>query len=162
MKKILRSTFATLVVTAFLAITPPMYARGGHGGGQGENRGHSGHGGKHAAAQFKGGHGHARAGAGHVRSGRQVGSRAHGGGARHFSRPARGHARVTGRANNWNWGGNWVDRNWGGSYWYPYYGYSRLGYYGYPGWYYGPYYGYYTYPYGYPPYLSISFAFNGY
>ena len=37
MKKLLRSTFGTLVVAAFLAITPPMYARGGHGG----HRGHT-------------------------------------------------------------------------------------------------------------------------
>src|SRR5262245_40899347 len=35
MKKILRSTFGTLVVTAFLAIAPPMAARGGHGGHHG-------------------------------------------------------------------------------------------------------------------------------
>lgn len=35
MKKLLRSTFGTLVVAAFLAVAPPMYARGGHGGGHG-------------------------------------------------------------------------------------------------------------------------------
>jgi len=37
MTKVLRSTFGTLVVAAFLAIAPPMSARGGHGG-------HPGHG----------------------------------------------------------------------------------------------------------------------
>ncbi len=37
MKNVLRSTFGTLVVAAFLAIVPPTYARGGHGG----NRGHA-------------------------------------------------------------------------------------------------------------------------
>ena len=30
MKKILRSTFGTLVVAAFLVLTPPIYAKGGH------------------------------------------------------------------------------------------------------------------------------------
>ena len=43
MKKLLRSTFGTLVVAIFLAMTPPAYARGGHGGGHGKHRG--GHGG---------------------------------------------------------------------------------------------------------------------
>jgi hypothetical protein len=48
MKKLLRSTFGTLVVAAFLAMTPLTYTRGGHGGG---------HGVKHAAAgHVKGGH----------------------------------------------------------------------------------------------------------
>ena len=51
MKKLLRSTFGTLVVATFLAVAPPMYARGGHGGGHGGHRGgHGGHGVKHAAA----------------------------------------------------------------------------------------------------------------
>src|SRR2546428_5472166 len=39
MKKLLRSTFGTLVVAALLAVTPSMYARGGHGGGHGPGRG---------------------------------------------------------------------------------------------------------------------------
>ena len=47
MKKLLRSTFGTLVVAAFLAMTPPIYARGGHGGHGG---GDGGHGVKHVAA----------------------------------------------------------------------------------------------------------------
>ena len=32
MKKVFRSTFGTLAVAAVLAVAPPMYARGGHGG----------------------------------------------------------------------------------------------------------------------------------
>ena len=45
MKRLLRSTFGTLVVATFLAVAPPMYARGGHGGGHGGHRGgHGGHG----------------------------------------------------------------------------------------------------------------------
>jgi hypothetical protein len=137
MKKLFRSTFGTLVVAAFLAMAPPMYARGGHGGGHGKHRG--AHGGGHAAAaHVKGGH--------------------HGFGIR----GGRGHARHAGRAYYATRGGNW-----GGYYGYPYYGYSRysLGYYGlgysYPyygygyygyrsGWCYDPYYGY--YPCGYSPY----------
>ena len=43
MKKLLRSTFATLVLAGFLALTPPMYARGGHGGHGGHRGGHGGH-----------------------------------------------------------------------------------------------------------------------
>jgi len=35
MKKLLRSTFGTLAVATFLAVAPPMDARGGHGGGHG-------------------------------------------------------------------------------------------------------------------------------
>ena len=53
MKNVLRSTFGTLVVAFFLAIKPPIYARGGHGGGHG---GHPGHPGGHAVR------GHAAAG----------------------------------------------------------------------------------------------------
>ena len=91
MKKVLRSTFGTLVVAAFLAIAPPMYARGGHGGGHG---GHRGHAGGHAVK------GHAAAG--HVKGG-HAGFRARGGRG-HFARAARGHARFAGRAYNWNGG----------------------------------------------------------
>src|SRR5262249_25976393 len=43
MKGILRSTFGTLVVAAFLGLTPPIYAKGGNGG----HRGPGGHGGYH-------------------------------------------------------------------------------------------------------------------
>jgi hypothetical protein len=88
MKNVLRSTFGTLVVAAFLAIASPMYARGGHGGGHGGHavRGHA------AAGHVKGGHGgfHARGGGGH-----------------HWARAARGHARYAGRAYNWNGGRHW-------------------------------------------------------
>ena len=77
MKNVLRSTFGTLVVAAFLAIAPPTYARGGHGGGHG---GHRGHAGGHAVR------GHAAAG--HVRGG-HAGFRARG---------ARGHLCCAGRA----------------------------------------------------------------
>lgn len=157
MKKVLRSTFGTLVVAAFLAITPPMYARGGHGGGHG---GHRGHAGKHAAiGHFKGGK--------HVKGGKHAGFRARGGRGHYFARAARSHARYAGRAYNWNGG-----RYWGGNYWYPSYGYSRLGYYGYGypyygigyygyryGGYYGPYYGYYPYIYGYWPSVTVSFGY---
>ena len=67
MKKLLRSTFGTLVVAAFLAMAPPTYARGGHGGGHGGHRG-GGHGGKHVAAgHVKGGHGAFRARSGRGR-----------------------------------------------------------------------------------------------
>ena len=85
MKKLLRSTFGTLVVAAFLAMPPPAYARGGHGGGHGKHRGgHGGHGGGHAAAaHVKGGH--------------------HGFGIR----GGRGHARHAGRAYYATRGGNW-------------------------------------------------------
>ena len=93
MKKLLRSTFGTLVVAAFLAIAPPMYARGGHGGGHG---GHRGHGGGHAVR------GHAAAG--HVRGG-HAGFRARGGRGHQFARAARGNAaHFAGRARNWNGG----------------------------------------------------------
>src|SRR5882762_3517605 len=117
MKNLLRSTFGTLVVAAFLAIAPPMYARGGHGGGHG---GHGGHAGGHAVR------GHAAAG--HVRAG-HAGFRARGGRGHQFAGAARGNARFAGPARNWNggrnwggrnWGGrNWGGHNWGGSYWYP-------------------------------------------
>jgi hypothetical protein len=155
MNKALRSTFGTLIVAAFLAIAPPMYARGGHGGGHG---GHRGHAGGHAVR------GHAAAG--HIKGG-HADFRARGGRG-HFARAARGQARYAGRAYNWNGG-----RNWGGSYWYPSYG-NSLGYYGlgygYPyygigysgyryGGYYGPYYGYYPYRYGYWPSVSFSFGY---
>jgi hypothetical protein len=65
MKNVLRSTFGTFVVAAFLAIAPPMYAGRGHGGGHGGNRsGHAMHAGGHAAvAHVRGGH------AGHFREG---------------------------------------------------------------------------------------------
>ena len=84
MKKLLRSTFGTLVVAAFLAMAPPTYARGGPGGGHGGHRGgNGGHGVKHAAAgHVKGGHGAFR-----VRGGR----------GRQFVGPARGRARYAGR-----------------------------------------------------------------
>jgi hypothetical protein len=65
MKKLLRSTFGTLVVATFLAITPPMYARGGHGGrGHGHSISHATRG--HAGFGVRGGRrqrfvGHARA-----------------------------------------------------------------------------------------------------
>ena len=158
MKKIFRSTFGTLVVAAFLAITPPMYARGGHGGGhRGHGGGHSGHAAKHAAAgHMKGGHAGVR-----VR-----GSRGHG-----HAVFARGNAVRAGRAYYATRGGGW-----GGGSWYPYSGYSGFSYYGsgygYPyggyygyrsGWCYDPYYGYrpcgsYPYRYGYSPYLGFSFG----
>ena len=161
MKNVLRSTFGTLVVTAFLAITPPIYARGGHGGHRGH---HGGHAVKHVAA-------------GHVK-GKHAGFRARGARGHQVARAARDNARFAGRARNWNGGRYWGGRNWGGNYWYPSYGYSRLGYYGlgygYPyygsgyygyryGGYYGPYYyGYYPYSYGYWRSVSISFGFYGY
>ena len=162
MKNVLCSTFGTLVVAAFLAIAPPMYARGGHGGGHGGNRGHAG---GHAVR------GHAAAG--HVRGG-HAGFRAPGARGHQFARAARGNARFAARARNWNggrnWGRYWGGRNWGGNYWYPSYGYSGIGYYGlgygYPSYgysYYGygyPYYGYYPYRYGYWP--SVTFSFGGY
>jgi len=151
MKKLLRSTYGTLAVAALLAVAPPMYARGGHGG---HRSGHGGHGGKHAAvAHVKGGHGAFRVRGGH-------GNR--------FVGPARGSARYAGRGYYRNRGGRWG--GWGGYYGYPYYGYSRysLGYYGlgygYPyygsygnrsGWCYDPYYGYW-------PSVGFSFGFSGY
>ena len=142
MKKLLHSMFGTLVLAAFLAITPPMYARGGHGGGHGGHGGHAVRG--HAAA-------------GHVKDG-HAGFRARGARGPYVARAARGEARFAGRAYNWNGG-----RHWGGNYWYPSSGYS-LGYYGlgygYPyGGYYGPYYGYYPYRYGYWPSVSFSFGY---
>jgi hypothetical protein len=162
MKKVLRSTFGTLVVAAFLAIAPPTYARGGHGGGHGGPRGQ--HGGHAVRAQH--------AAAGHV-TGRNAGFRARGGRAHYFARSARGQARFAGRAYNWNGGRHWGGGYWGGNYWYPssgyslgYYGlgygypYYGIGYYGYPyGGYYGPYYGYYPYRYGYWPSVSFSFGY---
>ena len=154
MKNVLRSTFGTLVVAAFLAIVPPMYARGGHGGGHGGHRGHhGGHAVKHAKA-------------GHFKGWKHAGFRARGGRGHYVARAARGNARFAGRAYNWNggrdWnGGYWGGRNWGGGYWnggnrfifigglaYPYnwgwgwrypYSYSYYSYY--PYWYY-PSYGY--------------------
>ena len=171
MKKLLRSTFATLVVSGFLALAPPMYARGGHGGHGGHGGGHGGHAMRSGGAHGKGAHhvGRERHGgrAFQAARGHRVGrgyytARGYRGGGRYYA----------GRGYNWNRGGNW-----GGSSWYPYYGYSRFGYYGsgygYPyygtgyygyrsSWYYP--YGYYyaPYPYGYPLNLSISFGFNGY
>ena len=91
MKKVLRSTFGTLMVAAFLAIVPPTYARGGHGGGHGGHGGHAVKG--HAAA------GHAKGG--------HAGFRARGGRGHQFARAARGNARFAGRARNWNGGHNW-------------------------------------------------------
>ena len=80
MKKLLHSMFGTLVLAAFLAITPPMYARGGHGGGHGGHGGHAVRG--HAAAgHVKGGHAGFRARgargpycAGHARTGALCGA----------------------------------------------------------------------------------------
>ena len=103
MKKILRSTFGTLVVAAFLVLTPPIYAKGGHGG-------HGGHGkhGKHfSSVSQRGGHAFSRGGSkfSRARSGkayRSWGGRKWSGGYR------------AGRA--WN-GGYWGGRNWGGGYW---------------------------------------------
>src|SRR5205814_9483749 len=73
MKKLLRSTFGTLTVAAFLAIAPPMYARGGHGGGHGGHGGHAGGRGGHVAtghagSAHRGGHAAMRSG-GFARSG---------------------------------------------------------------------------------------------
>ncbi|MGC1320736.1 MAG: hypothetical protein WA849_01005 [Candidatus Udaeobacter sp.] len=155
MKKVIRSMFGTLMVAAFLAIVPPTYARGGHGGGHG---GHAVKG--HAAA-------------GHVRGG-QSGFRARGGHGHYVARATRGQARFAGRAYNWNGGRHWGGGGqWGGNYWYPSSGYSLgyyglgygypsygIGYYGYPyGGYNGPYYGYYPYRYGYWPSVSFSFGY---
>src|ERR1700745_3776496 len=120
MKRLLRSTFGTLTVATFLAIAPPMYARGGHGGHGGSGHFARGHG--HAMAHAARGH------AGFVRGG-------HG---QRFVGHGRGNARFAGRAFRAGRGG------WGGSYWYPSSGYSRFGYYGW-GWGY-PYYGAYGYP----------------
>ena len=155
MEKLLRSTFGTLVMAAFVAMVPPSYARGGHGGHRG-----GGHGGKHAAtAHFKSGHGAFR-----VRGGR----------GHQFAEPARGRAHYAGRAYYRTRGGHWGD--WGGYGYSRYslgyhglgYGYPYYGYYGYrSGWYYDPYYGY--YPWGYYPYryeywpsVNFSFGFSGY
>src|SRR5882757_3739875 len=102
MKKVIRSTFGTLMVAAFLAIVPPTYARGGHGGGHSGRGGHGGHAVKgHAAA-------------GHVKGG-HAGFRARGGRGLQFSRAARGDARFGGRARNWKGRRNWGGSNWGGS-----------------------------------------------
>ena len=141
MKRLLGSTFGTLMVAILLAITPPMYARGGHGGGQNAHRGR----------------GHGNAGV-HVR-------RAHasfgvrGGRGQRFVGHGRGNTRFAGRAFHATRGG-WGRSGWGGSYWYPYSGYSQFGYYG---WGYGyPYYGYYPYRYGYWPYWGLNFGVNVY
>ena len=120
MKKLLRSTFGTLVVAAFLAMTPPANARGGHGGGHGGHRGgHGGHGVKHAAAaHVKGGHAALR-----VRGGR----------GHHVVGHPRGRTRYAGGAYYVTRGGNWGGY-YGLGYSYPYYGY-----YGYrSGWDYDP------------------------
>jgi len=87
MKKLLRFTFGTFMLAAFLAITPPMYARGGHGGGHGKH--HGGQPGKHAVAA-------------HVK-GKQAGFRVRGGRGNHFA----GHARHAGRAYYATRGGHW-------------------------------------------------------
>ncbi len=108
MKKFLHSTFGTLVLAAFLAITPPMYARGGQAGVMADTGGHAVRG--HAAA-------------GHVKGG-HAGFRARGARGPYVARAARGHARFAGRACNWNGGRNWGGRHWGGNYWYPSSGYS--------------------------------------
>ena len=165
MKKILCSTFGTLVVAGLLAITPPMYARGGHGGGHGNRGGHGGHAVKHAAV-------------GHTKGGHH-GFAMRGGRGNNRAVFARGPARSVGRAYYATRGGGWGgNRGWGGSYGYPYSGYSGFSYYGsgygygYPyggyygyrsGWCYDPYYGYrpcgsYPYRYGYGPYLGFSFG----
>ncbi|SRR6266496_1523775 len=159
MKKILCSTFGTLVVAGLLAITPPMYARGGHGGGHGNRGGHGGHAVRHAAV-------------GHTKGGHH-GFAMRGGRGNNRAVFARGNARYAGRAYYATRGGGW-----GGSYGYPYSGYSGFSYYGsgygYPyggyygyrsGWCYDPYYGYrpcgsYPYRYGYGP--SVGFSFGGY
>ena len=163
MKKLLRSTFGTLVVTAFLAIASPTYARGGHGGG---------HGG--IAVTLVGmlledmppqvmleADTLVSVLAVHVVT--------------YVARAARGNARYAGRAYNWNGGRHWGGGRWGGNYWYPSSGYS-VGYYGlgygypyygsgYYGYRYGGYYpyygnwGYYPYLYGYWPSVSFSFGY---
>ena len=169
MKKLLRSTFGTLVVAGFLAVAPPMYARGGHGGGHGGHRGgHGGHGVKHTEA-------------GHVKGGHSCLSCSRWswppicGACARAARVMQG-AHLTELAGG-RWGG------WGGYYRYPSYrspGYS-LGYYGlgygYPYYeditvtapvgpmipYYGYYpWGYYPYRYGYWPSVNFSFGFSGY
>ena len=102
MKKLLCSTFGTLVVAAFLAMAPPTYARGGHGGGQGETAvGMAG-----TAANMP----------------RPVMLRAakaplgaRGGRGHQFVGAARGHARQAGRAYYRTRGGGW-----GGYFGYPY------------------------------------------
>ena len=128
MKKTLRSTFGTLVVAAFLVLTPPIYAKGGHGG-------HGGHGkhGKHfSSVSQRGGHAFSRGGSKFSRAKSGKAYRSWGG--RKWSRGYR-----AGRA--WN-GGYWNGGNWG---WYPYWGwrypYSYSYYSYYPYWYY-PSYGY--------------------
>src|SRR6476646_7865229 len=140
MKKILRSTFGTLVVAAFLGLTPPIYAKGGGGHG-----GHGKHGKHFSSVSQRGGVAFSRGGSkfSRARSGkayRSWGGRKWSGGYR------------ADRA--WN-GGYWGGRNWVGGYWnggnwnggnwgcYPYWGwrypYSYYSYY--PYWYY-PSYGY--------------------
>jgi hypothetical protein len=96
MKTILRSTFGTLVIAAFLALTPPIYAKGGHGKHGGRSGHHGKHGGHFSAVSQRGGHAFSRGGSYRSWGGRKwSGYRA-------------------GRA--WN-GGYWGDRNWGGGYW---------------------------------------------
>src|SRR6476646_9918064 len=123
MKKILRSTFGTLVVAAFLGLTPPIYAKGGHGG-------HGGHGkhGKHfSSVSRRGGHAFSRGGS-------------------KFSRARSGKAYRSWGGRKWS-GGYRAGRNWNGGNcgWYPYWGwrypYSYSYYSYYPYWYY-PSYGY--------------------
>src|SRR5439155_22407968 len=112
MKKLLRSTFGTLVIAALLAITPPMYARGGHGGGHGGNRGgHGGHAMKHAAV-------------GHMKGGHH-GFAMRGGRGNNRAVFACGNGRYAGRAEYATRGAGW-----GGSSWYPFSGYSGFSYYG--------------------------------
>src|SRR6476469_10073538 len=128
MKKILRSTFGTLVVAAFLVLTPPIYAKGGHGG----HGGHGKHGKHYSSVSQRGGHAFSRRGS-------------------KFSRARSGKAYGSWGGRAWN-GGYWGGRNWTGGYWnggnwgwYPYWGwrypYSYSYYSYYPYWYY-PSYGY--------------------
>src|SRR5437764_14343968 len=99
MKKVLCSTFGTLVMVGFLAITPPMYARGGHGGGHGGNRGgHGGHAMKHAAV-------------GHMKGGHH-GFAMRGGRGNNRAVFARGYARCAGRAHYASGGAGWGGGAW--------------------------------------------------
>src|SRR6476620_9211834 len=102
MKKVLRSTFGTLMVAAFLAIVPPTYARGGHGGGHGGQGGHAVKG-RADAAHVKGGHDrvHGCCGRGHQ-----------------FARAGPDNGPLAGRAGNWNGARCSGSPSWGGSYWY--------------------------------------------
>ena len=146
MKNVLRSTFGILVVAAFLALTPPTYAKGGHGGHRGQGRHGTYHvrqGGHFNSASARGGHKFSRGGP-KISRGKSVAYR------------------------NWSarkWSGDvWGGRNWGGSYW----GGSRsifIGGFGYPyywGW--SPYWGWnypYTYSYFsyYPHWYYPSYAY---